>query len=114
MDVECPQFRKIDDLLRQNVTVGNYDGDVRLELVELLRKLGGASVLRLEKRDLLLESDLLYRREDYLARPPLRFVGLRDDADDIEPLPDERAQRGRCEFRRTPKDNAHYISVSFS
>jgi hypothetical protein len=39
---------------------------------------------------------------------------LRDDTDDIEALSNERAQRGRGEFRRTPEDNAHYISVSFS
>ena len=40
---------------------------------------------------------------NYLARSALWLVGPGDDADDLESLPDERAQGGRGEFRRSPE-----------
>src|SRR3990170_260995 len=72
------------------------------------------SILRLEEWKIFLESDLLHRRWDYLARAALRFVGLRDDSHHLEPLTDQRPERRSSEIRRTPEENAHYISSAVS
>src|SRR5690606_30565694 len=63
--------------------------------------------LGLEDRDPLLERDTLARRG--LHRPPAarRAVGLRDDADHIVPLAEQRPERRDREVRRAPEEDPH-------
>ena len=91
MDVERALGRKIDDFLRQDVSVGDDDAYVRIETFERLQQLRFARILRLEKWNLFLLRYLLDRRWNYLARAPLRFVWLGDYADYVESFTDERA-----------------------
>src|SRR5947207_3683539 len=113
MDVKSPQPRQIDDFLRQQVSVSDDDGYIGLELMQALVKIRVARVTRLKEGDFFLDGDLLHRRWNYLSRSSLRFVGIGDDANDLESFTDERAQCRRGKFRRTPENYPHYISVSW-
>src|ERR1700682_3744838 len=103
MDVESALGRKINDVLRQDVSVSDDDADVRLEALQLLQQLRVARILRLEDRNLFLLRDLLDHRGNHLARTPLRLVGLRDNADYVESFTDESAQRRGGQLSGAPR-----------
>ena len=88
--------------------VGDNDREISLETRQLPEKLVATRPLWLENMNSFVDSDLLYRRRlQHGPRSADRAVWLRDDADDVESLADERTQRGRGEFRRAPKEHAH-------
>ena len=47
------------------------------------------------------------RRLELRARASDRLVRLRDDADDVEPFADQRAERRHRELGRAPEEHAH-------
>src|SRR5439155_1642310 len=113
VDVQCPPLGEIDDFLRQKISVSDDHRDVGLEFLECVVQLGIPGILRLKYRNLFLDRDPLDRRRSYLARSSLWLVRPSHHTDDLESFSDECAQRWRREFRSSPEDDPHYISVSW-
>src|SRR5690606_14029711 len=105
--VDRAERRQLEHLPPEDLAVRDDDRDVRLERAELGQERVASRPLGLEDRDPLLERDTLDRRG--LHRPPAarRAVGLRDDADHIVPLAEQRPERRDREVRRAPEEDPH-------
>ena len=112
MDVQCPPPGEIDDFLRQKISVSDDHRDIGLEFLERVVQLWIPGVLWLEYGNLFLDRDPFDGWRSYLAGSSLWLVRPSDYTDDLESFSDQCAQCWRREFRSSPEDDPHYISVS--
>jgi hypothetical protein len=114
VDVERAGRGELDDAPRQDVAVGDDDGHVRRQRLELGGELRAARLLRLQHRDPLFDGDALDGGGDERrSRAALRLVRLGDDADDVEALAEQGAERGSGELRCPPEENAHDVGEGY-
>ena len=92
----------------ENVSVRHHHPDVGREALELLDEIRIAGAGRLEHRQLFFQCDDLDRRRDQLGTlPAVRFVGLGDHGDHVEPFAQERPQRRYGKVGGSEEDDLH-------
>ena len=88
--------------------IRDHDREVGSQLAELRNELIAPRLFRLKYGYPFFEGDNFDRwRGERGTMASLRFVGLCNDAHDVVPFAEERTQRRRREFRRSPKDDPH-------
>jgi len=91
MKVECPQHRKIPDLLWKHAE-SYHDLEFRVQQPELILKKRDLSGCRLEQRKVMPEREFFDRRVVYLQPPSRKAVGRRDHTCDRIPCIDQALQ----------------------
>jgi hypothetical protein len=111
--VEAAEARHVEHRLRQDLAVGDDDGDIRLQSRELGDELRIARPRRLQHRHRALDRELLHRRRVQLAAAAGRLVGLADHRHHLLGV-EEGPQRRHRELRRAHEDDAHQASPTGS
>ncbi len=100
MKIHASKPRVIQDTLRENLSKGSHDDNVRLPLFENRHKLRIESV-RLHNGDVEVQSDSLDLCGDNLASPAFWFVTLCDNPGNLKIIV-ESLQRGQRQTQESP------------
>ena len=111
MDIDRATRRQLDHRRWQNVTVRHDDVEISAECSEFLHECVAPRAFRLQHRQAFAECNVLDWRWCEHACAADGSVGLRDDADDIEPFAEQRLERRDGEVRGAPEENAHGLGV---
>ena len=109
MDIDTSKPGQIQNRLGQDLPVGHHHDHIGLEALELLLDLFLPQRGRLEHRDLMPQSKLLYRRCLQLVAPALGLVRLGVDGAYLKAGVQQFLQRGHGKIRRAHKYYAHGI-----
>ena len=107
MDVDAAIARQFQNLLWQNLAVGNHRNQVRLQFLKDLQRSTVAHLLRLENRNIVRKCQFLDRRCHQLIASALWFVRLGKHADNLMVGFQQLLQRSLCKFGSSHKNNLH-------
>src|SRR5690606_7354829 len=108
--VDRTERRHLQHIALEDLAVGDDDGELRLERRDPLAELLSARLLRLQHEQTLALRDGLDRRRVGRAAPAGGPVRLRDDADHLMTLAQQRAERRDRELGGAPEEDSHGLT----